>query len=104
MLSHAGIKKRNHSLTWFGDLSYSKLKLEDLEKELHKCPYCNEELVELYLVGSYTHKPPDLDCEILIDTDDYCEVKYQTLENQYDEIRYDFHWNARTNNIIEQIA
>ena len=49
MLSHAGIKKRNHALVWFGDLSYSKLSRDEIEgfnNNDEKCPYCDNELQE----------------------------------------------------------
>jgi len=42
-LSHAGIKKHNHALVWFGDLSYSKLKVEK-EEYNEDCPYCRAKL------------------------------------------------------------
>lgn len=102
LLSHAGIKKHNHALVWFGDLSYCKLKLNDLDRELEKCPYCNNLLVELSLIGEYSHKPPDLICEIPIDVDDYAEVHYERLD-EYD-IQYNYHSNGRINSILEQIA
>lgn len=45
-LSHVGIKKKRHSVTWHGELSYAKLKLA---KPLvsNKCPFCNDVLVRL---------------------------------------------------------
>ena len=46
-LSHCGIKKHNHALTYFGDCSYCKLILPKNEEELNKCPYCEEYLIEL---------------------------------------------------------
>ena len=73
-LSHAGIKKHQHTLVWFGDLSYSKLKVEDLDRELEKCPICQNELVELRFVGPFEKKPPDLECELAIDIEQYDEV------------------------------
>ena len=71
LLSHCGIKKNNHALVWFGDLSYSKLKVEDYENENKFCPYCSEELQELYLVGDISHKPPDVPCELAVDVADW---------------------------------
>ena len=37
ILSHAGVKKGYHTLTWFGDLSYSKLIMPKYENELNLC-------------------------------------------------------------------
>ena len=79
-LSHAGIKKRNHSLVWFGDLSYSKLKVENFDNDGMKCPICEEQLHELVLIGDISHKPPDTDIELAVDVDDFAIVKYERDE------------------------
>ena len=64
-LSHAGIKSHNHALTWFGDLSYSKLKVPDNEEDEDLCPYCNEKIRELFCLDNYW-KPPDIECELAV--------------------------------------
>ena len=97
-LSHAGIKKHNHSLVWFGDLSYSKLKLDDLDSELMKCPICEEELHELVLIGDISHKPPDMEIELAIDTDDFAIVRYEQVSEE--ELREEY--NPRIE-ILKQI-
>ena len=100
ILSHAGIKKRNHALVWCGTISYVKLKMPKIEKEAKKCPFCNEELHELYFIGDYTKKPPDLDCEVFDDCDNWALVnqcEYEEATFQYNEIGF-------TNEIISQIA
>ena len=56
-LSHCGIKKRNHSLTYFGDCSYSNLIIEENEEESKKCPYCQEYLKELDYENNKELKP-----------------------------------------------
>lgn len=43
-LSHAGIKKKKHTVTWFGKLTYRAFKCLPLEKPKHLCPICKEEL------------------------------------------------------------
>ena len=63
LLQHCTVNKKYHSITWFGKLSYSKLKnpgpsmldLEDSEK-IRCCPICQERLVRLEYVG--TDRPP----------------------------------------------
>jgi len=45
ILSHAGIRKNRHSLTYWGALSYSKLKVPKDDPEPEKCPHCGEFLV-----------------------------------------------------------
>ena len=82
-LSHAGIKQHNHSLTWFGDLSYSNLKVPDLEKELEQCPICANELKEIRLVGLFSHKPPDDIVYCSIDVKDY---EYVVNEEFYQKV------------------
>jgi len=100
ILSHAGIKKRNHSLVWVGEVSYVKLKIEKEEKELEKCPYCDNELHEVYFVGEFGHKPPDLDCEVFDDLENWSIIK----NCEYTESTYDFHNVSFINEIISQIA
>ncbi len=57
-LSHAGIKKHNHALTYFGNCSYCKLILPKNEEESNKCPFCKEYLVELDYNRDCSY-PPD---------------------------------------------
>jgi len=56
-LSHAGIKKGYHTLTWFGDLSYSKLKIEK-EENSDVCPLCEAKLRLIFHYGLYGYVPP----------------------------------------------
>ncbi len=57
MLSHAGIKSHNHALVWFGDLSYSKLKVEK-EPNLDVCPCCESKLKPIFHYGLFGYTPP----------------------------------------------
>ena len=103
MLSHAGIKKRNHSLVWFGDLSYSKLdrqEIEGLSDKDQKCPYCDNDLQELVLIGDYSHKPPDLECKLFIDVDDFAIVK----SCEFVEPEYKYADTNVLDSIIDSIA
>ena len=56
-LSHCGIKKHNHSLVYFGECSYSKLIMEKEEEESKKCPFCQEDLIELDYDNNVELKP-----------------------------------------------
>jgi len=73
-LSHCGVHEKKHSLTWFGRLSYNKLRVPRLEEEKELCPLCGsklrlllkikhceglkEEEGDYYLdVGSFMYKP-----------------------------------------------
>ena len=100
ILSHAGIKKRNHALVWCGSISYVKLKLDESDIETRKCPYCNEELNEVYFVGKFGHKPPDIDCEVFDDCDNWATVK----SCEFEESNFSYHAIGAINEIIEQIA
>jgi len=69
ILSHAGIKKRNHTLTWFGDLSYCKLEMEKEDYQQGKCPICENKLVRCEPKSEFYFKPPDEITEFIIDLD-----------------------------------
>jgi len=56
-LSHAGIKKNNHTLVWFGDLSYSKLKVKK-EPNSNECPACKAKLRPVFHYGLFGYVPP----------------------------------------------
>jgi hypothetical protein len=75
-LSHAGIKKRHHTLVWFGDLSYSKLKMEE-EPENGVCPICKGELRLVYHYGLYGYDPPpETEVELFVDPEGWHIVEY----------------------------
>ena len=61
-LSHCAIIEHKHTTTWFGVISYSKLKMKKIEEEHSKCPECGEDLVELEPCYPFD-KPPDEDFE-----------------------------------------
>ena len=64
LLSHAGVKKRRHSITWFGDLSYCKLKIEKPDFHI-KCPQCNAVFQRLIcFVDGRVAKPPPIKMEL----------------------------------------
>jgi hypothetical protein len=51
-LSHCGIRKNFHSVTWFGHLSYNKLRVPPRpEPEKETCPICGKVLRPLYYFG-----------------------------------------------------
>lgn len=60
LLSHAGVHKDYHTTTWFGALSYNKLKVPPPAVEKPKCPLCGAELVKLFYVGNGRVPPPDM--------------------------------------------
>jgi len=50
-LSHAGIHEKYHTVTWFGALSYNKLRMPPQEEKREVCPICGQELRALYYIG-----------------------------------------------------
>ena len=103
MLSHAGIKKRNHSVIWFGDLSYSKLsrlEIEGLDDNKQKCPYCDNDLVELFFIGQNSARPPELEIELFVDVDNFAIVK----SCEFVEPEYKYADTNVLDSIIESIA
>ena len=75
ILSHAGIKKGYHTLTWFGDLSYSKLIMPKYENELNLCPYCSEKMVRIES-REFIGEPPPQMMECVIDVLDWFIPEY----------------------------
>jgi len=58
-LSHAGVHEKYHAVTWFGALSYNKLKVPQEVEEKPKCPMCGLDLVPLVFVGHDRVPPPE---------------------------------------------
>lgn len=50
-LSHCGIHEKYHSVTWFGKLSYNRLKVPEKPIEKEVCPICGKRLRELWYFG-----------------------------------------------------
>jgi len=76
-LSHAGIRRGNHTVTWFGDLSYSKLKVEK-EPNLNECPLCNAKLRLVFHYGLFGWTPPpEVEGEFYVDPEGWRIVEIQ---------------------------
>ena len=88
LLSHCGIKKGFHALTWIGDLSYSKLKLEK-EPDLSKCPVCGRKFIEIYHDGVHPVVQPERIFEGLVDSGDWYPV-FTDPSPKISEYRFDF--------------
>jgi len=50
-LSHCGVVEKKHAVTWFGALSYNKLRVASVEKEKSVCPLCGHALHQLLWIG-----------------------------------------------------
>jgi len=79
-LSHAGVKKDIHTITWYGELSYNKLKFEFVqEKEI--CPICQGELYAISWVLTDRGPPiPEKEEEFFIDAEGWAEKTYTYYE------------------------
>ncbi len=56
-LSHAGIKSGVHTITWFGAISYNKIKVEPEVVDDDVCPVCGSELQRVEWLGSLDSNP-----------------------------------------------
>jgi hypothetical protein len=76
-LSHAGVHKDHHVVTWFGSLAYNKL-IVDPEPEVKPCcPLCGSELVELVFVGGLDRPPPDEEGMFWLEAEDWRLKSYE---------------------------
>jgi hypothetical protein len=86
LLSHCGIKKGYQSVTWFGSLSYSKLKVEK-EPRITKCPLCNGEFEEIYYEEPiHPIIPPDKHFEGAVEGEGWHTV----FTVEYEEPKYEY--------------
>jgi len=74
-LSHAGIHPEHHVVTWWGRLSYNKLKVDPLPEIKPVCPLCGNSLVELIFIGSLDRPPPDEDGDYYLVAEDWKPLK-----------------------------
>lgn len=51
ILSHAGVHEKYHVLTWFGSLSYNKLRVDPEERRGNECPTCGAKLMPCRWIG-----------------------------------------------------
>ena len=80
ILSHCGVKKGHQTVTWFGDLSYSKLHVEK-EPKITKCPVCGGDFEEVYYEELFHPVvPPDKPYEGLVESDGWHPVETLMLE------------------------
>ena len=66
-LNLGGLGSRD--LTWFGELSYSKLHVPDFVNEERLCPYCSENLTQVLPMDTATGEPPPQQIECLVNGD-----------------------------------
>lgn len=86
-LSHAGVyigKHKKATITWFGRLSYSKLKVVEPEKK-GVCPICHRQLVRLEWFGGLDRPPPipEQEGEWFIEPEGWIEQVNQFVVDAY---------------------
>ncbi|GAG75273.1 unnamed protein product, partial [marine sediment metagenome] len=72
-LSHAGIHKKYHTVTWFGHLAYNKLKVVPELEEGDKCPICGAKLTRLIWVGDDKCPIPEVEGQYFLDPGGWVE-------------------------------
>lgn len=101
ILSHCGIKKGHQALTWFGDLSYSKLPVEKEPKITH-CPVCGGNFEEVvYEEVFHPVVPPDKPYEGLVLAEGWHPVGTLVFEKDY---RFDYASTLDLNEILKGIT
>jgi hypothetical protein len=103
LLSHCGIKKGSHSLTWFGDLSYSKLKIEK-EPDYNICPACGKKLVPIYSESPDPLIPPDKIFEGFVDSEGWYEVKSTPEYDVKEYYQFDYAPIRDVNEVLKGLA
>jgi len=98
LLSHCGVAKGVHSVSWFGDLGYrakyaSEIKVEDDKEESNSCPFCKCSLVFLTFVGTDRPPPPDIEFEALLNHRDWeeCDSPWAKYQNKNPRGDFEFH-------------
>jgi len=101
LLSHCGIKKKVHTVSWLGKLSYSKLKIEK-EPKITCCPICGGDFMPIYYDGIHPVVPPDKNYEGLVDDDGgWYLVK---TEPEPEIINFEYHPIREINDVLRSIA
>jgi len=88
-LSHAGIKKGKHTLVWFGELSYSELKVEKEQTKV-VCPACGEELKEMCFFYVGKPPPPDVKFSMFVDPAGWSLVETKPRTEWTKQDRYEY--------------
>lgn len=61
LLTHAGISENVHSVTWWGALSYNKVKIAKMPADRPTCPMCESVLIPLFDWSDSLGDPPPMD-------------------------------------------
>lgn len=101
LLSHSGIRKKFHTLTWIGDLSYCNLRL-DPEPRSDICPGCGQKLVPIYHEGEHSGIPPSEIFEGFVDPEGW-HLVYIIPESEFDN-KYDYAPTRDLNETLKGLA
>jgi hypothetical protein len=98
LLSHCGIKPKNHTIIWFGKVSYSKLKVDE-DPEISACPVCKAKLRLIYYSGSLWAPPPETEMELFCNPDGWHllervkPIDIRTFaEKSHDRVNYELYY------------
>lgn len=95
-LTHCGVKEKTHSVTYFGNISYSKLRVEKEEIELFLCPECSLEIDFINISSEYRGEPPPFG----IGFTGFTQWNGFVPIDRYDLHYYDDNWNLVTTSKI----
>ncbi len=102
LLSHCGIRKGFHSVSWFGELSYRKVRKEK-EQNNNKCPSCGRKLVELYYEGEFSGIPDEQPFEGYLDPEGWHPVN-SVDEIESDPYKFEFDSRKKINEILKSLT
>ena len=87
-------------MTWFGNLSYSKLKVKK-EPRITKCPLCNGEFEEIYYEEPF-HPiiPPDKHFEGAVGGEGW----YNVFTVEYEEPKYEYAPTRDLNELLKGLT
>ncbi|HXX05717.1 MAG TPA: hypothetical protein VEJ68_02735 [Candidatus Bathyarchaeia archaeon] len=103
LLSHCGIRKRHHVVTWIGELSYSKVPSEK-ESKITCCPVCGGEFVPVYYEGEHPIVRPERHFEGLVDSDEHWKTVEtgEWFDSEY--CRFEYAPTRKLNEILQSLA
>lgn len=102
LLSHCGIRKKHHTVTWIMGLSYSKVPSEKEPKNTC-CPACGGEFVPVYYEGVHPIVTSERHFEGLVDSDGHWKTVEtgEWLGNEY--YRFDYAPTRTLNEVLKSL-
>ncbi|HKU33834.1 MAG TPA: hypothetical protein VJR22_08325 [Candidatus Nitrosotalea sp.] len=103
LLSHCGIRKKHHVVTWIGELSYSKVPSEK-EQKITCCPVCRGEFVQVYYEGMHPIVTSERHFEGLVDSDGRWKIVLTEQRTENNDSLYDYAPFRDLNEVLKTLA